>query len=580
MMAIIAAQKSNLSLNKILGVIPKIRSVEGRLEKIGNIKNKSKVILDYAHTPDALKISLLSLREQFPNKKIVVLFGCGGNRDQNKRSKMGKIASLYADQIYLTDDNPRLENPNKISAKERVKSFDEIYAKYASQKAEEQASRCSQCGVPFCQVHCPLHNNIPDWLKLTAEDRMQEAFEISSSTNNMPEICGRICPQDRLCEGNCVIEQSGHGTVTIGSIEKYITDKAWEEGWVKNIEPVEERNQSVGIIGSGPAGLAAAEELRKKGFQVTIYDRYDRPGGLLIYGIPNFKLEKDIVIRRTNRLKESGIKFELNCDIGKDITFEDIKIKHDAVLIATGVYKFREINLNTSNFNNVVPALDFLIASNKTGLKDKVEDFTNGRLNANGKNVVVIGGGDTAMDCVRTAVRQGAKSVKCLYRRDKTNMPGSQREVQNAIEEGVDFQWLTLPTEYSGNGSLKNVRTVLMQLGEPDESGRRKPEPKEGTEKDLDVDLAIEALGFEPENLPKLFDNNDLTVTRWGTLKINYKNMMTSIDGVFAAGDIVRGASLVVWGIKDGRDAAKNINEYLENNFSDQNNFNKKAVNA
>ncbi len=409
---------------------------------------------------------------------------------------------------------------------------------------------------------------------------MQEAFEISSSTNNMPEICGRICPQDRLCEGNCVIEQSGHGTVTIGSIEKYITDKAWEEGWVKNIEPVEERNQSVGIIGSGPAGLAAAEELRKKGFQVTIYDRYDRPGGLLIYGIPNFKLEKDIVIRRTNRLKESGIKFELNCDIGKDITFEDIKIKHDAVLIATGVYKFREINLNTSNFNNVVPALDFLIASNKTGLKDKVEDFTNGRLNANGKNVVVIGGGDTAMDCVRTAVRQGAKSVKCLYRRDKTNMPGSQREVQNAIEEGVDFQWLTLPTEYSGNGSLKNVRTVLMQLGEPDESGRRKPEPKEGTEKELDVDLAIEALGFEPENLPKLFDYNDLTVTRWGTLKINYKNMMTSIDGVFAAGDIVRGASLVVWGIKDGRDAAKNINEYLENNFSDQNNINKKAVNA
>ena len=409
---------------------------------------------------------------------------------------------------------------------------------------------------------------------------MQEAFEISSSTNNMPEICGRICPQDRLCEGNCVIEQSGHGTVTIGSIEKYITDKAWEEGWVKNIEPVEERNQSVGIIGSGPAGLAAAEELRKKGFQVTIYDRYDRPGGLLIYGIPNFKLEKDIVIRRTNRLKESGIKFELNCDIGKDITFEDIKIKHDAVLIATGVYKFREINLNTSNFNNVVPALDFLIASNKTGLKDKVKDFTNGRLNANGKNVVVIGGGDTAMDCVRTAVRQGAKSVKCLYRRDKTNMPGSQREVQNAIEEGVDFQWLTLPTEYSGNGSLKNVRTVLMQLGEPDESGRRKPEPKEGTEKNLDVDLAIEALGFEPENLPKLFDYNDLTVTRWGTLKINYKNMMTSIDGVFAAGDIVRGASLVVWGIKDGRDAAKNINEYLENNFSDQNNINKKAVNA
>ena len=460
------------------------------------------------------------------------------------------------------------QNPDKITAAKRIKSFDEIYAKYATQKAEEQASRCSQCGVPFCQVHCPLHNNIPDWLKLTAEERMEEAYEISSSTNNMPEICGRICPQDRLCEGNCVIEQSGHGTVTIGSIEKYITDTAWEKGWVKNIIPEKEINLSVGIIGSGPAGLAAAEELRKKGYQVTIYDRYDRPGGLLIYGIPNFKLEKEIVIRRTKRLEESGIKFELNCNIGKEISFQEIKEKHDSILISTGVYKFREINLNNSNYNNVVPALDFLIASNKTGLKDKIEDFINGKLDANGKNVIVIGGGDTAMDCVRTAVRQGAKSVKCLYRRDKANMPGSQREVQNAAEEGVDFKWLTLPIEYSGNGSLKNVKTVLMQLGEPDETGRRRPEPKEGTEKNLDSDLVIEALGFEPENLPKLFNDVNLTVTRWGTLKINYKTMMTSLDGVFAAGDIVRGASLVVWGIKDGRDAANNIHKYLKNKIS------------
>ena len=456
------------------------------------------------------------------------------------------------------------ENPSKISAEKRVKSFDEIYARYASEKAEEQASRCSQCGVPFCQVHCPLHNNIPDWLKLTAEERMQEAFEISSSTNNMPEICGRICPQDRLCEGNCVIEQSGHGTVTIGSIEKFITDKAWEEGWVKKIEPVEEKKESIGVIGSGPAGLAAAEELRKKGFQVTIYDRYDRPGGLLIYGIPNFKLEKEIVVRRTDRLKESGIKFELNCDIGKDISFEEIKNKHDAILIATGVYKFREINLNNSNFNNVVPALDFLIASNKTGLKDKVEDFANGRLNAEGKNVVVIGGGDTAMDCVRTAIRQGAKSVKCLYRRDKTNMPGSQREVQNAIEEGVDFQWLTLPTEYTGNGLLKNVRTVQMQLGEPDESGRRKPVIKEGSDFEIKADMVIKALGFDPENLPHLFDAKELQVTKWGTIKTDFDTMQTNLDGVFAAGDIVRGASLVVWAIKDGRDAAQAMKNYLK----------------
>ena len=471
------------------------------------------------------------------------------------------------------------ENPKKTSSKERIKSFKEIYSKYENNIAKEQASRCSQCGIPFCQVHCPLHNHIPDWLKLAAEERLEEAFQISSLTNNMPEICGRICPQDRLCEGNCVIEQSGHGTVTIGSIEKYINDTAWEKGWIKPVIPSTEKKQSIGIIGSGPAGLAAAEELRKNGYKVTIYDRYDRPGGLLIYGIPNFKLEKEIVERRTNRLKESGINFELNCNIGSDILFDDIRSKHSAVLIATGVYKSREINLNKLNFNNVVPALDYLITSNKFGLNDKVDDFSNGRLNANGKNIIVIGGGDTAMDCVRTAVRQGANSVKCLYRRDKTNMPGSQREVENAIEEGVDFKWLTLPTAYLGNGSLKNITTVLMQLGEPDESGRRRPEPKEGTEQKLDADLVIEALGFEPENLPKLFDDENLKVTRWGTLKINYKNMMTSIDGVFAAGDIVRGASLVVWGIKDGRDAAKNIHDFIENNSKTETNNYKRAIN-
>ena len=472
------------------------------------------------------------------------------------------------------------QTPPKREVDNRKGDFNEIYDDFIKQKAQEQSSRCSQCGVPFCQVHCPLSNNIPDWLKLTAEGRLEEAYKLSQSTNNMPEVCGRICPQDRLCEGNCVIEQSGHGTVTIGSIEKYITDTAWEKGWVKPIKIAKEQKQSIGIIGSGPAGLACAEELRKFGYKITIYDRYDRPGGLLIYGIPNFKLEKKVVERRTKLLKDSGIKFVLNFEVGRDKSLMELREKHDAVLIATGVYKPREIDISGSGLKNIFPAMEFLTASNKKGLGDKVELFDRGILNAEGKDVVVIGGGDTAMDCVRTAVRQGAKSVKCLYRRDKTNMPGSQREVQNAIEEGVDFQWLTLPTEYSGNGSLKNVRTVLMQLGEPDESGRRKPEPKEGTEKDLDVDLAIEALGFEPEDLPKLFDHNNLTVTRWGTLKINYKNMMTSIDGVFAAGDIVRGASLVVWGIKDGRDAAKNINEYLENNFSDQNNINKKAVNA
>jgi len=457
------------------------------------------------------------------------------------------------------------ENPQKKPVEERLKNFTEIYAKFAKEKAEEQASRCSQCGVPFCQVHCPLHNNIPDWLQLTAEERLEEAYELASSTNNMPEVCGSICPQDRLCEGNCVIEQSGHGTVTIGSIEKYITDNAWDSGWVKNILVEEEKHNSIGIIGSGPAGLAAAEQLRKKGYQIKIYDRYDRIGGLLIYGIPNFKLEKEIVKRRTDRLISSGINFNLNCNIGEDLSFAEMKSQHDAILIATGVYKSRAINLNVKNSLNVVPALEYLIASNKTCLKDKIEGFINGKLNAENKNVVVIGGGDTSMDCVRTAVRQGARSVKCLYRRDQKNMPGSQREVENAIEEGVDFNWLTLPVEYIGNEKVTHIKIAKMQLGSSDDSGRRKPAIKQGTEQLINVDLVIEALGFEPENLPMLFNEPALTTTQWGTLKINYKNMMTSLEGVFAAGDIIRGASLVVWGIKDGRDAAGHINQYINN---------------
>tara|TARA_B110000438_G_scaffold240841_1_gene239696 strand:+ start:1295 stop:2737 length:1443 start_codon:yes stop_codon:yes gene_type:complete len=456
------------------------------------------------------------------------------------------------------------KNPEKIISKIRSNNFNEIYSRFAKDKAEEQSSRCSQCGIPFCQVHCPLQNNIPDWLKLTAEDRLEEAYEISSATNNMPEVCGRICPQDRLCEGNCVIEKSGHGSVTIGSVEKYITDVAWEQGWVKDIKVINEKEQSVGIVGSGPTGLAAAEQLRRKGYQVTIYDRYDRAGGLLIYGIPNFKLEKEIVYKRIQRLKNSGIDFILNCEIGSTITFEEIRKKHDSILIATGVYKSRQINLNFSNANNVVQALEFLIASNKKGLNDKVEDFENGKLNAKDKNIVVVGGGDTAMDCVRTAVRHGAKSVKCLYRRDQQNMPGSQREVQNAIEEGVEFNWQTLPIEYLGNKKINQTKIIKMHLGSTDESGRRFPEKIKGSEETIDTDLIIEALGFEPENLPKMFNKNELAVTQWGTIKINFKNMMTNIEGVFAAGDIVRGASLVVWGIKDGRDVAENIDNFIK----------------
>ena len=455
-------------------------------------------------------------------------------------------------------------NPEKRDSEKRNKDFREIYNGFIKSKAGEQSSRCSQCGIPFCQVHCPLSNNIPDWLKLTAEGRLREAYELSQSTNNMPEVCGRICPQDRLCEGNCVIEQSGHGTVTIGSIEKYITDTAWENDWVKPIKVSKEINQSIGIIGAGPAGLACAEELRKFGYQVTIYDRYDRPGGLLIYGIPNFKLEKFVVERRTKLLKDSGIKFEQNFEVGKDKSLHQLRSNHDALLIATGVYKSREIEVPGSNLKNIFPAMEFLTASNRKGLGDKVELFDNGILNAENKNVVVIGGGDTAMDCVRTAIRQKAKSVKCLYRRDRENMPGSAREVANAIEEGVEFVWLTAPKKFLGSEKVSGVQVSKILLGKPDSSGRRSPEIQKNSEYEIKADMVIKSLGFDPENLPKLFSADELIVSRWGTIKTDLDTMQTSIDGVFAAGDIVRGASLVVWAIKDGRDAAKEIQKYLK----------------
>jgi len=460
------------------------------------------------------------------------------------------------------------ETPVKRSTSVRKDDFKEIYNEFIQDKAKEQSSRCSQCGVPFCQIHCPLSNNIPDWLKLTAEGRLKEAYEISQSTNNMPEVCGRICPQDRLCEGNCVIEQSGHGTVTIGSVEKYINDTAWDKGWVKPIKVKNELKQSVGIIGAGPAGMACAEELRKSGYQVTIYDRYDRPGGLLIYGIPNFKLEKFVVERRTKLLRDGGIKFVQNFEVGKDKTLYELKEKHDAILIATGVYKAREIEIPGHSLNNIFPAMEFLTASNKKGLGDKVKLFDNGTLNAEGKDVVVIGGGDTAMDCVRTSVRQKAKSVKCLYRRDRKNMPGSAREVGNAIEEGVEFIWLTSPKSFIGNDKVEFVEVNKMRLGEPDSSGRRRPEIEKNSEYKIKADLVIKSLGFDPEDLPKLFDAEELAVSQWGTLKINLKSMQTNLDGVFAAGDIVRGASLVVWAIRDGRDAAVQIEKYLKSKVS------------
>jgi glutamate synthase (NADPH/NADH) small chain len=447
--------------------------------------------------------------------------------------------------------------PAKRSADERAHDFLEISRPYILAKAEEQAGRCSQCGVPFCQVHCPLQNNIPDWLKLTAEGRLHEAYEVSAATNAMPEICGRICPQDRLCEGNCVIEP-GFGSVTIGSVEKFLTDNAWEQGWVKPLQPVADRSgQSVAIIGAGPAGLTAAEALRVKGYDVHVYDRHDRAGGLLTYGIPGFKLEKPVVMRRVERLREGGVHFHQDFAVGRDASLADLRERHGAVLIATGVYKARQVEVPGADGPTTMEALDYLSAANKAGFGDALPDAAT--FDATGKHVVVIGGGDTAMDCVRTAVRQGAASVKCLYRRDRANMPGSAREVANAEEEGVEFVWLAAPAEITPAG----VVAQGMRLGQPGPDGRRSPEPDADNRFTLKADLVIKALGFDAEDLPTLFGAPQLPVTRWGTVRIDHKTMMTGVDGVFAAGDIVRGASLVVWAVRDGRDVAAQMHQYL-----------------
>ena len=461
------------------------------------------------------------------------------------------------------------QHPEKRAPALRRRDWGEVYDDFQPDAAADQAARCSQCGVPFCQIHCPVSNNIPDWLMLTAEGRPEEAYEISAATNNMPEICGRICPQDRLCEGNCVIEK-GFDAVTIGAVERYITDTAFDNGWVKPPEPRAERPQSVAIVGAGPGGMTVAEELRRLGYQAHVYDRYDRVGGLLIYGIPNFKLEKSIVQRRADLLTDGGVVMHLNVEVGRDVSLAALRARHDAVVIATGAYKARDMSLPGIGLGNIFQAMDYLTASNRKGLGDAVPAFDDGTLDAQGKNVVVVGGGDTAMDCVRTAVRQGARSVRCLYRRDRINMPGSMQEVRHAEEEGVEFVWLSQPEAVLGDTLVEGVRAVRIHLGVADASGRQVPQPIADSSYAIDADLLIKALGFDPEDLPTLFDVPTLKTTRWGTLLIDWGTMMTSLDGVFAIGDIVRGASLVVWAIKDGRDAARSIHRYIQSNADER----------
>ena len=454
-------------------------------------------------------------------------------------------------------------DPGKKPAFVRVTEFGEIYGEYEQQEAAEQAERCIECGNPYCEWKCPVHNYIPNWLKLVADGNLMEAVEMSHKTNSLPEVCGRICPQDRLCEGACTLN-TGFGAVSIGSVEKYITDKAIEQGWKPDLSAVTDSGKRVAIVGAGPAGIACADVLARNGVSSVVFDRYPEIGGLLTFGIPPFKLEKDVISKRRKMFEEMGIEFRLNTEIGKDVSFESLLADYDSVFLGMGTYTYMKGGFPGEDKQGVHEALPYLVAN----IHDQIEfggdkpDF----IDFGGKRVVVLGGGDTAMDCVRTAIRQGAASVTCVYRRDRANMPGSMREVDNAMEEGIEFLFNRQPIEIVGDSAVEGIRLVTTELGEADEQGRQRPEPVAGSEEVLPADVVVIAFGFRPSPAP-WFEQHDIEVDEGGRVKAPEQSELpfqTSNPRVFAGGDMVRGSDLVVTAIYEGRQAAEGILDYLQ----------------
>jgi len=472
----------------------------------------------------------------------------------------------YTDHEKLENDFQFLEvgrfDPVKKSTEERKISFVEIYEEYNQVQVSNQAHRCLDCGNPYCEWKCPVHNFIPDWLKLVNEGNIIEAAELCHSTNSLPEVCGRVCPQDRLCEGACTLND-GFGAVTIGSTEKYITEKAFEMGWKPDMSYRTWTDKKVAIIGAGPAGIACADVLTRSGVHSHVYDKNEEIGGLLTFGIPEFKLEKSVIKRRRKILEDMGVKFNLGKEIGKDLPFKKLYNEYDAVFLAMGTYTSLEGGFSGERLPGVYKAIDYLISSTKKLLKlqKSKDDF----INLKGKRVIILGGGDTAMDCNRTAIRQGAKSVKCLYRRDEENMPGSKREVKNAKEEGVQFEFNIQPIDIVGDDKVKGVKIVKTQLGEPDQNGRRVPLPIPGSETIYDADAVIIAFGFRASP-SDWFDDFSIDTHKNGLVVAEEHQefqFQTSNKKIFSGGDMVRGSDLVVTAIWEGREAAKSIIKYV-----------------